>query len=430
METGEDELSRKSAKKQLILSGRDARRRVCGGAGGIRTLDTLLTYTHFPGERLRPLGHRSACTGRSAPSGTGALSQGREGWHKRFMHKPLLAPVLPVLAALAPSLAAAAPPVALASEPKPLAPPEIVGQAPVADWSAIAPADLLVMDLAPDAAGKPRRVVIQLLPAPFSQGWIGNIRTLAAAHWWNGTSVNRVQDNYVVQWGDADGEDAAKAKPLPQGLKVVPQSDYETDADDAEATASTSSLSLDGQGAQSESYSFTTHLANNWNFGSYGTDANWDGWPMGLSDTGKGRKRIRRMWPVHCYGTVGVGRNMPPDTGTGAELYAVIGHAPHQLDRNIAVVGRVIEGIEHLSSLPRGTGDLGFYKTAAERTPIRAIRLGTDVPDLPRYQYLSTESASFARYADARANRRDPFYIRPAGGADICNIPVPVRRAP
>ncbi len=26
---------------------------------GIRTLDTLLTYTHFPGVRLRPLGHLS-----------------------------------------------------------------------------------------------------------------------------------------------------------------------------------------------------------------------------------------------------------------------------------------------------------------------------------------------------------------------------------
>ena len=37
---------------------------VGGGAGGIRTLDTLLAYTHFPGERLRPLGHRSACSGR------------------------------------------------------------------------------------------------------------------------------------------------------------------------------------------------------------------------------------------------------------------------------------------------------------------------------------------------------------------------------
>ena len=35
-----------------------------GGAGGIRTLDTVLPYTHFPGERLRPLGHRSAFAGR------------------------------------------------------------------------------------------------------------------------------------------------------------------------------------------------------------------------------------------------------------------------------------------------------------------------------------------------------------------------------
>ena len=70
---------------------------------------------------------------------------------------------------------------------------------------------------------------------------------------------------------------------------------------------------------------------------------------------------------------VGVGRNYSPDTGSGAELYTVIGHAPRHLDRNIALVGRVIEGMEHLSTLPRGTGDLGFYKTAPERTPIRAI---------------------------------------------------------
>ena len=31
-----------------------------GGDGGIRTLDTLLTYTHFPGVRLKPLSHLSA----------------------------------------------------------------------------------------------------------------------------------------------------------------------------------------------------------------------------------------------------------------------------------------------------------------------------------------------------------------------------------
>ena len=61
----------------------------------------------------------------------------------------------------------------------------------------------------------------------------------------------------------------------------------------------------------------------------------------------------------------GSGEGLTPDTGTGGELYAVIGHSPRQLDRNIAVVGRVIEGIEQLSALPRGTEALGFYKEEA-----------------------------------------------------------------
>lgn len=278
-----------------------------------------------------------------------------------------------------------------------LAPSEIVAAAPAADWTAIVPSDLLVMDLATDTAGHPRRVVIQLMPPPFSQGWIANIRKLAAAHWWDGTSVNRAQDNYVVQWGDGDAEDKAKAKALPGGLAVVPQSQYAVNA-----------APLGWVNAQKDAYASNTGIIL--------------GWPVSYASDG--------VAPIHCYGMVGVGRNMPPDTGTGAELYTVIGTPPRHLDRNIALVGRVIEGMEHLSTLPRGTTDLGFYKTAAKRTPIVSIRLGNEVPGLPTYQYLSTESASFARYADARANRRDAFFIRPAGGADICNVPVPIRRAP
>lgn len=340
---------------------------------------------------------------------------------------------------------------AIAAEPaKPVpSPNEIVAGAPQADWIAIAPADLLVMDLAADAKGKPRRVVIQLMPPPFSQGWIGNIRRLAAAKWWDGTSINRVQDNYVVQWGDGQSEDKAKAKTLPPGLAEVPQSDYLTkferrlipdpilhgyylrpgiaapdraafdaDAADGRATAFSSGwpveVALDGR------FRPIRIIGRNGK-GKLAVDDAVE--PVGFIDLEKGT-----IWPVHCYGMVGVGRNMPPDTGTGAELYTVIGHAPRHLDRNIALVGRVIEGIEHLSSLPRGTGALGFYETAEERVPIRAVRIGSEIADLPGYEYLSTESASFARYADARANRRDAFFIQPAGGADICNIPVPVRR--
>ena len=335
---------------------------------------------------------------------------------------------------LAAALLAFAAPLSAEDKPPALAPSEIVAAAPKADWTAIAASDLLVMDLAPDAKGKPRRVVIQLMPAPFSQGWVANIRKLAAAHWWDGLSINRVQDNYVVQWGDAEGEDPKKAKRLPNGLGVVPESDYVTKYRSGMFT------SFAGPGgfaevaailvpkvfsSDSRRASFSDPYSHNVAFaGGFPVGLNW--WIKGSgSQTETGPDEV---WPVHCYGMVGVGRNLSPDTGSGAELYVVIGHAPRHLDRNIALVGRVIEGIEHLSALPRGTGPLGFYETAEERTPIRSVRLGSEVVGLPAYEYLSTESESFAAYADARANRRDAFFIRPAGGADVCNVPVPVRR--
>ena len=326
------------------------------------------------------------------------------------------------------------------AQPSPLAPSEIVAASPKTDWTAIAASDLLVMDLAPDAKGKPRRVVIQLMPPPFSQGWIGNILKLAAAHWWDGTAINRVQDNYVVQWGDPDADDKAKAKPLPAGLVTVPESDYVADLG-LTSIGGRSPQQLDlfelkpngrlGERVVKLNETLTDQYTGNGS-GGLGFNGFRGGWPVGINSKGAQGTLGTTAWPVHCYGMVGVGRDLSPNTGTGAELYTVIGHAPRHLDRNIALVGRVIEGIEFLSSLPRGHGPLGFYDLAQgdERTGIVSIRLGTEVTGLPAYEYLSTESQSFAAYADARANRRDAFFIRPAGGADICNIPVPVRRVP
>jgi peptidylprolyl isomerase len=308
-----------------------------------------------------------------------------------------------------------------AQEPPAPSPNEIVARASPDEWVSIAPEDLLVMTLAPDAEGRERQVVIQLMPPPFSQGWVENIRTLARAGWYDGLSINRVQDNYVVQWGDPDGEDAARAKKLPEELKKEVVYDVMLPPHNLlERPSFDSSGQLIGSARQSED-------PRDWvasSYGPYGSDFIDDGWPQAHNGD--------RRWPVHCYGMVGVGRGLLPDTGSGAELYTVIGHAPRHLDRNIALVGRVAEGIEHLSSLPRGTGDLGFYETAEERVPIRSVRVASELPEneQPEFQYLSTESETFARYAEARANRRDPFFIQPAGGADICNIPVPVRRTP
>jgi peptidylprolyl isomerase len=314
---------------------------------------------------------------------------------------------------VAAKVVAAPAPVPAAKAAEAPSPGEIVAAAPASDWTAIAPSDLLVMELAPDVKGKARRVVIQLMPAPFSQGWIGNIRKLATARFWDGTSVNRVQDNYVVQWGDPDGEDAGKAKPLPDGLVKVSERDYATH---------NAQTSISGKLQQNNRYvgmsEFGIRDAYSPNVGVMG------GWLVGFD----AKFEPPWVWPLHCYGMVGVGRNLSPDTGTGAELYTVIGHAPRHLDRNIALVGRIIEGMEHMSSLPRGTGALGFYETPEERTAILSVRMGDKATGLPAYEYLNTDNGSFAKYADGRANRRDPFFIRPAGGADICNIPVPVRR--
>ncbi|KMS55042.1 peptidylprolyl isomerase [Novosphingobium barchaimii LL02] len=320
-------------------------------------------------------------------------------------------------------------PLAAADPPKPLTPGDIVAAAPQADWSRIAPADLMVMDLAPDAKGRARRVVIQLMPAPFLQGWTGNIRKLVAARWFDGIAVVRVQDNYVVQWGDPDGETPGKAKALPQGLSASREQDYAAHygaAFEPPEKEGSAGYILSPEGRLQR---FLAVAPGNDDYAP-GTGI-LEGWPIGLQSQEKGGDAVVRtdVWPVHCYGMVGVGRNVSPDTGTGAELYTVIGQAPRQLDRNIALVGRIIAGMENLSSLPRGTGALGFYETAQERTPIVSVRMGDEVPGLPAYEYLSTGSSSFAAYAFKRANRKDDFYIRPAGGVDVCNVQVPVREA-
>ena len=280
---------------------------------------------------------------------------------------------------------------ALAADGPPLTPAQAVERAPASHWRAIAADDLLVMDM---EGGK--RVVIQIAPA-LSPTHVANMRVLARAHWWDGTSINRVQDNYVVQWGDA-----TERKPMPPGMAATGEGDYVQP--------------LEPMRARVTPLPYADPYAPKAGF--------VDGWPVAADES--------HVWLPHCYAFVGVGRNTSPDAGTGAELYAVIGQAPRQLDRNIAVVGRVIAGIEHLSSLPRGTGALGFYKDGEQRVGILSVRLASELPDgeRPRFETMDTSSASFADYLRLRANRKDDFYIRPAGGVDLCNAPVPVRPTP
>jgi peptidylprolyl isomerase len=270
-------------------------------------------------------------------------------------------------------------------------PAEAIANSTAADWRPIDPDNLLLMELADGG-----RVAIELAP-DFAPVHVANVRAFARGGWWNAATVYRVQDNYVAQWGNGDAE-----VPLPAGVVRTPPAEYDRDLE---------GLAVRQLGFPDSYAPLAGHAG---------------GWPIAWDpETG-------RAWLTHCYGSVGVGRDLAPDTGTGGELYAVIGHSPRHLDRNIATIGRVVEGLHHLSARPRGTGNLGFYDTARGETPIpiRSIRLAADMPEAerPRFEVMRSDSEAFSAYLTGRANRGGTFFIRPAGGVDVCNAGVPVRR--
>lgn len=304
------------------------------------------------------------------------------------MHRIVAAAALALLAGVA--SAQTAPwqprPVTGATEPS-----EVVAHSAPSDWREIDPENLLVMDLADGG-----RVVIELAPQ-FAPVHVANIRRLARANWWADATIYRVQDNYVVQWGNNEGGGA-----LPEGVVAHPPAEYER---------ALAGLDVRPLGYPDDYAPMAGHAG---------------GWPIGY-DPARGR-----AWLAHCYGAVGVGRDLAPDTGMGGELYAVIGQAPRHLDRNIALVGRVIDGMAALSARPRGTGELGVYRTDRGETPvpIRAIRLAADIAaaERPRYAAMRSDTPAFAAYVTGRANRGGSFFNVPAGGVGLCNVNVPVRR--
>ena len=269
---------------------------------------------------------------------------------------------------------------------------ELLDGSKPSDWRGLDPARTLYMDF---AAG---RVVIELAP-DFAPAHVANIRAMAKGGYWNGLSINRSQDNFVVQWGDAADTDATR-KPLPKAAKAKLPAEF------TRALKNLPFIRLPDVDGWAPEVGFSS------------------GFPIGL-DRGEGGT----AWLAHCYGMVGAGRDTAADSSTGAELYVVTGQSPRQLDRNITSVGRVVQGMELLSVLPRGTAALGFYEKPEQRTAIRSIRLAADLKPAGRLklQVLRTDTPLFEAIVEARRNRRDDFYKRPAGHIDLCNVPLPVR---
>lgn len=265
---------------------------------------------------------------------------------------------------------------------------EVLAAAKPSDWRPVNPENTLYMDLPAD------RVVIELQPE-FAPKHTANLRALTRAKYFDGLAITRSQDNFVVQWGDANAQKSfgeAKKSLAPEftrpaaGLKFTALPDPDT-------------------------YAAQTGFVN--------------GFPA-ARESAQGS-----AWLVHCYGMVGAGRENDANSGSGAELYVVNGHAIRMLDRNITVVGRVLQGMDVLSTMPRGRGPMGFYQKLEERTPIMQIRLAADVPAAERtnLEVLRTDTQTFTDLVESRRNRQDEWYKVPAGRIDVCSVPLPVRKA-
>jgi peptidylprolyl isomerase len=269
---------------------------------------------------------------------------------------------------------------------------DILAASEPGDWRTLDPENTLYLEL---ASG---RVVIELAPE-FAPLHVENVRKLVRGKYFDGLTIVRSQDNFVVQW--ADPADADHKKPLGEAKKTLPP-EFDRRAAGLQFVAL----------PDPDTYAPQTGFVS--------------GFPAARD------KADGTSWLVHCYSMVGAGRDNDADSGPGTEIYVVSGHAPRQLDRNVALFGRVVYGMELLAIMPRGPAPMGFYDKPEQRVPIREIRVAADVRADQRtnLELLRTDTQTFTDLIEARRNRQDEWYKHKAGRIDVCNVPLVVRAVP
>jgi len=262
------------------------------------------------------------------------------------------------------------------------------------DWRTLDPQNTVYLDL---PGG---RVVIELAPT-FAPKHVANVKALVRENYFDGLAILRAQDNYVVQWGDPNAEKHPELARKIKTAKAKLPPEFERAID-----KKTPFMRLPDGDVYAREVGF------------------FEGFPV-ARDPQSGT-----MWLTHCYGMVGAGRDNAPDSGGGTELYVVIGQAPRHLDRNVTLLGRVVQGMELLSAMPRGPAPMGFYETEEQRTPIKSMRVAADVPESERthLEVLRTDTKLFQQLIEARRNRREEWFARPVGRIELANIPIPVRK--
>ena len=133
-----------------------------------------------------------------------------------------------------------------------------------------------------------------------------------------------------------------------------------------------------------------------------------------------------KEWLVHCPGSLAMARSNDPNSASN-HFYVVLGHAPRHLDRNMTIFGRVIKGMEHLQTLPRGNLEAGGVIPSSEpRGSIKKAQLFSmiDSQKRPIIRIQKTTGAAYTkRLTEARARNNEFFIYKGNGALDICYYP-------
>ncbi|HUD97337.1 MAG TPA: peptidylprolyl isomerase, partial [Woeseiaceae bacterium] len=151
---------------------------------------------------------------------------------------------------------------------------EVLAASKPSDWRPLDPENTLYLEL---PAG---RVIIELAP-DFAPRHVANIRTLAGERYFDGLAIVRVQDNYVVQWGDPGGD-----RSVGKTQKTLA----------AEFTRPATGLEFTVL-PDPDTYAPQTGFVA--------------GFPAARD------KPDGTAWPAHCYGMLGAGRENDADSGGG-----------------------------------------------------------------------------------------------------------------
>jgi cyclophilin family peptidyl-prolyl cis-trans isomerase len=268
---------------------------------------------------------------------------------------------------------------------------DIVKGSQPSDWRPLDASNTMLMDV------KGTQVIIELAPR-FAPQHVANIKALARNGFYAKTSIVRVQDNYVTQWADPNDEDKEKALSLGDARTQLP----------AEFAIPFKGLPLQRSRDRDDWAPVTGWL---------------DGMPVAADPA------ANKAWIAHCYGVVGSARGNEADSSNAGSLYVIIGQAPRRLDLNITVVGRVLKGMEALSSLPRGPAPMGFYDKPEMHIPLGPVRMLADVPaaERPALEVMRTDTATWSALVHATRNPASPWFVYRPGHTNICNRSVPVR---